>query len=88
MLLMSNEQWCSQGLQSGGGGQVERQRREHCREGLGACSPGKILKFRASETPFRAFWGEILQNSDDYNIIIRSRMPASSVIRLRIISWT
>jgi hypothetical protein len=57
--------------------QVERQRREHCR---GACFPWKILKFRASETPFRAFWGENLQNSEDYNIIIRSRMPASSVI--------
>ena len=85
MLLMSNQHKvcvC--------GGQVERQRREHCREGLGACSPGKILKFRASETPFRAFWGEILQNSEDYItcIIIRSRMPASSVIRLRLISWT
>jgi hypothetical protein len=47
------------------------------------------LKFWASETPFRAFWGEIsLQNSQDYNIIILSRVPASSVIRLRIISWT
>jgi hypothetical protein len=34
--------------------------------------PEKMLKFRASETPFRAFWGEILQNSKDYNIIIRS----------------
>jgi hypothetical protein len=48
---------------------------------------GGILEFRASETPFRAFWGEILQNSEDYNITIRSRMPASSVIRLQIISW-
>jgi hypothetical protein len=49
---------------------------------------GRQLKLRASETPFRATWGEILQNSENDNIIIRSRMPASSVIRLRIISWT
>jgi hypothetical protein len=42
--------------------------------------PRENFEFRASETPFRAFWGEILQNSEDYNIIIRSRMPASSVI--------
>jgi hypothetical protein len=63
ILVLRLYQWRSQGLQSGrGGGQVERQRRKHCR-------------------------GEILQNSEDYNII-RSRIPASSVIRLRIISWT
>ena len=46
---------------------------------------GGMLPQGASEMPF---WGEILQNSEDYNIIIRSRMLASSVIRLRIISWT
>jgi hypothetical protein len=49
--------------------------------------PGEILKFGASEMPFLAFWGEVLQNSEDYNIVIRSRMHVSSVIRLRIISW-
>ena len=38
-------------------------------EGPGAWSPGKILKFRGYEMPFRAFWGEILENSEDYNII-------------------
>ena len=65
-----------------GGGQVEPEG-ANTLAGPGACFPGKILKFRASETPFRAFWGEILQNSEDYNIINRS-----SVIRLRIISWT
>jgi hypothetical protein len=37
--------------------------------GPGKCSRGKILKFRGYEMPFRAFWGEILQNSEDYNII-------------------
>ena len=80
----------SQGLQSvcvGGGGKL-------IAEGGGtvggpvACYLEKILKFGASETPFRAFWGKILQIAEDYNIIIRSRIPASAVIRLRIISWT
>ena len=80
IMLVCTHQWRSQGLESGGGGGLWG--------GPGACTPGKILKFRASETPFRAFWGEILQNSEDYNVIIRSRVPASSVIRLRIISWT
>ena len=28
--------------------------------GSGGMLPGKIFKFRANETPFRAFWGEIL----------------------------
>jgi hypothetical protein len=80
-----------QGLQSvcvgGGGGKLSA-------EGVGTVGGPvafyleKILKFGASETPFRAFWGKILQIAEDYNIIIRSRIPASAVIRLRIISWT
>ena len=32
----------------------------------GACSPGKILKYRVPEMPFPAFWGETLENSEAY----------------------
>jgi hypothetical protein len=32
------------------------------------CTPGKILKSRVPEMRFQAFWGEILQNSEDYKV--------------------
>ena len=66
-------QWRNQGLQRGGGDKLSAEGANTV-EGSGDILP--------------AFWGEILQNSEYYNIIIRSRMPASSVTRLRIISWT
>ena len=45
--------------------QIEQQRREkHLRE-FGPC-PGNILRSRVPEMPFPAFWGVILQNSEDH----------------------
>jgi hypothetical protein len=72
--MMHDSQWRSQGSQSGGDKQPRSQAAPKARtlyggvRGPRACSPEKILKFRASETPFHAFWGEILQTSEDYNI--------------------
>jgi hypothetical protein len=60
-------QWRSQGLESEGDKLSAKGAKNL--GGSGGMPPGKISKFRAYETPFCAFWGEILQNSEDYNII-------------------
>ena len=48
-----------------GGGRAPNAR-ETCIGGPGACSRGKILKYRVPEMPFPAFWGETLENSEAY----------------------
>ena len=52
-------------MQGGGGGQMEQQRREEDLRGSGACA-GNILGSGVHEMPFPAFWGVILQNSEDH----------------------
>ena len=63
---LNNHQWQHQGEKTKGGG--DKQSNEGVRniyEGAGAC-PGDILRSRIPEMPFTAFWGLILQNSEDY----------------------
>ena len=81
-------QWRNQGLQNGGDKLSAEGENTWGGGGSGGMLPRENFEIQSLWNAFRALWREILQNSEDYNIIIRSRMPASSVIRLRIISWT
>ena len=64
-------QWRSQGSQSGGGGQVERQSREHCRGVRGHAPPGKFWNSEPLKRHFVHFGVRFYKIQKNYNIIIR-----------------
>ena len=48
----------------GGSGDICEPKARDLYGGPGACTPWEILKSKASEMPFPALWGKILQNSN------------------------